>query len=237
MAYSKRIEKICSYLKAAESFADVGCDHGYCSEYMLKNGLCKRVILSDISKGSLQKAKDLLAEYILDGRAVAVLGDGFVGVPKDTQEVLIAGMGGSEIISILSDERYGFIPEYFVLQPMHDSEKLRRYLVEKGVCILRDFTFFDGKYYDLIVGRRGVEDGATGAEKGATVGLEEYSEDEYEFGRDNLRERGEAFLKRTEKLLSEARKYLACLQLKEDSRLALERRARRLERVLKNDGT
>ena len=225
MGYSKRIETICSYLKEAESFADVGCDHGYCSEYMLKNGLCERAILSDISKGSLKKAEELLAEYIDCGRAVAVLGDGFVGVPKDTQEVLIAGMGGSEIISILSDEKYGFMPEYFVLQPMHDSEKLRRYLVEKGACILRDFTFFDGKFYDLIVGRRGVEGECA----------EDYSEDEYEFGRDNLRERGEAFLQRMEKLLNEAKKYLDCTKLKEESRLALEQRAERLERVLKND--
>ena len=55
MGYSKRIDMLCSLLERANTFADVGCDHGYCSEYMLKNGLCERAILSDISKGSLQK--------------------------------------------------------------------------------------------------------------------------------------------------------------------------------------
>ena len=37
MAYSKRIETLCSLLGKAKTFADVGCDHGFCSEYMLKN--------------------------------------------------------------------------------------------------------------------------------------------------------------------------------------------------------
>ncbi len=222
MGYSKRIDLICSCLRKAKTFADVGCDHGYCSQYMLEKGLCERAILSDISEGSLQKAKALLAEYIADGRAVAVLGDGFVGVPKDTEEVLIAGMGGSEIISILSDEKYGFIPQYFVLQPMHDSEKLRRYLLEKGVTILRDDTFFDGKYYDLIIGE-------------SKAGKENYSDAEYEFGRDNLKNRGEAFLDRTAKLLKDTRKYLDRPNLQEESRAALLKRAERLERVLNNE--
>ena len=35
--YGKRIETLCSLLTAAEIFADVGCDHGYCTEYMLKS--------------------------------------------------------------------------------------------------------------------------------------------------------------------------------------------------------
>mgnify|MGYP003307993812 CR=1 FL=1 len=40
MSYGKRIDTLCSLLDKVETFADVGCDHGYCSEYMLKNGLC-----------------------------------------------------------------------------------------------------------------------------------------------------------------------------------------------------
>ena len=154
MGYSKRIERLCSLLQRAEVFADVGCDHGYCSEYMLKNGLCDKAILSDISRGSLQKAEDLLQTYIQEGKVVAVLGDGLFGVPSDVDEVLIAGMGGSEIVEILSDKKYGFMPKRFVFQPMHDAEKLRRYIIEHDGQIERDFTFSDGKYYDVLVGRR-----------------------------------------------------------------------------------
>ena len=122
MGYGKRIDTLCALLDKVKTFADVGCDHGYFSEYMLENGLCEKAILSDVSKGSLAKAETLLAPYIRQGRAISVLGDGFYGVPSDVDEVLIAGMGGSEIVSILSNEKHGFMPKRFVFQPMHDAE-------------------------------------------------------------------------------------------------------------------
>ena len=225
MGYGKRIDTLCSLLTAAETFADVGCDHGYCSEYMLKNGLCKRAILSDISKGSLAKAETLLAPYIRSGFAVSVLGDGFKGVPSDTDEVLIAGMGGSEIVSILSDEKYGFIPKRFVFQPMHDGEKLRRYLVENGGYIERDFTFEDGKFYDVLVGGR--IDGR--CEKQA------YTDAEYEFGKENLALMPTAFVKRTEKWIANVGKYLSQPNLQAESRAELENRRRRLQGVLNGE--
>lgn len=69
-------------------------------------------------------------------------------------------MGGHEIVDILSDEKYGFLPERFVFQPMHDAEMLRRYLIGAGAFLERDFTFKDGKFYDVIAGRkRGGESG------------------------------------------------------------------------------
>ena len=216
---------LCSLLQKAHSFADVGCDHGYCSEYMLKNGLCEKVIFSDISKGSLAKAEKLLAKYIQDGKAQGVLGDGFFGVPNTTQEVLIAGMGGSEIVSILSDTRYGFLPELFVFQPMHDSEKLRRYLIAQGAVIDRDYTFEDTKFYEVIVGHKRRE----------TENEQSYSDAEYEFGKENLLCRGEPFLRRIQTLLKNTEKYLARENLQEESRAELLNKKQRLQGVLSGE--
>ena len=223
MSYGKRIDTLCSFLRKAESFADVGCDHGYCSEFVLTKGLCDKVIFSDVSRGSLQKAQTLLARFVKEGRAIGVLGDGFYGVPKDTEEVLIAGMGGSEIVSILSDKKYGFIPRYFVFQPMHDSEKLRRYLIEKGAKINRDFTFEDGKFYDLIVGEFG------NGEKQA------YTDAEYEFGKENLSAMPQAFKNRTEKQIKNIDKYLLQPSLQEESKAELLQRQARLKGVLSGE--
>ena len=225
MRYGKRIDTLCSLLEKTEIFADIGCDHGYCSEYMLENGLCERAILSDISKGSLQKAEKLLAGYIADGKAVPVLGNGFFGVDESVGEVLIAGMGGSEIVKILSDERYGFLPKRFVFQPMHDGEKLRRYLVENGGYITRDFTFeAEGKYYDVLCGRRALADER-----------QRYTDAEYEFGKDNLKERGEEFLARIRKLLKATEGFLKAENLQEESRKALLERQERLLGVLNGE--
>ena len=208
--YGKRIETLCSLLTAAEIFADVGCDHGYCTEYMLKSGLCKKAVFSDISRGSLKKAETLLAPYIAEGRARAVLGDGLCGVPDTADEVLIAGMGGREII---------------VLQPMHDAEKLRRYLLSSGAYLERDFTFRDGKFYDVIRGRR----------LRAGEEAQRYTDAQFRFGRENLSKRPQAFLERTEKQLKEIDAYLSESGLQEASRRALEERKARLEEVLSGE--
>lgn len=225
MGYGKRIDTLCSLLKKTTTFADVGCDHGYCSEYMLKNGLCEFAILSDISKGSLQKAETLLSEYIEDGKAKAVLGNGFFGVPKDVEEVLIAGMGGEEIVEILSHGKYGFMPATFVFQPMLNPDKLRAYILENGGYIERDFTFEGGgKYYDVIVGRK-----RNGEEK------QTYTPMELEFGYDNIRERGEAFLKRTARKLKDIEGFLQNENLQEKSREDLLSRKNRLQKVLNNE--
>ncbi len=220
MGYSKRIDTLCSHIGQGELFADVGCDHGYCSQYALESGSFRRVIFSDISKGSLSKAESLLAPFVREGRAIPVLGDGFFGVPKEVDEVLIAGMGGSEIIAILSDRKRGFLPKRFILQPMHDGEKLRRFLVERGCSLERDYTFEDGKFYELIVGKAGGQV------------CDEYSDAEYEFGKENLRKMPEAFVKQIEKRLANIDRYLRQPTLQEESRQDLLSRKERLEGVL-----
>ena len=222
MAYTKRINILCSLLSPAKVFADVGCDHGYCTEYMLKRGLCERAIFSDVSKGSLAKAEKLLAPFVQEGRATGVLGDGFYGVSADVDEVLIAGMGGSEIVSILSDEKHGFMPKRFVFQPMHDSEKLRRYIIENGGYLQRDYTFEDVKFYDVLVG--GIR------EEGETK--QSYTDAEYEFGKENLLTMPEAFIKRTKKQIANIGKYLNEPNLQEESKAALIARRERLQGVL-----
>ena len=68
MKQTKRIRLLCGQLAACETFADVGCDHGYCTQYMLEENLCRRAVVSDISAGSLSKAEKLLSAYIAAGR-------------------------------------------------------------------------------------------------------------------------------------------------------------------------
>ena len=170
MRRTKRIRAICAELLPCGVFADVGCDHGYCTQYMLENGLCRRAVLSDISAASLAKAEKLLGSYIRAGIAASVCCAGLERVPRDTDEVLIAGMGGDEIADILEG---GFLPPVLVLQPMKHAPKLRRFLLERGYAIERDFTFTDGKHYDLL---RAVRGGAP----------RRYSPRDIAFGYDNL---------------------------------------------------
>ena len=183
MKRTKRLSVLCGELEACTLFADVGCDHGYCTEYMLKNGLCRRAQISDISAESLKKAEDLLASYIERGDAVAIVCAGLEKIDRSTDLVLIAGMGGEEIVKILEE---GFLPEKLLLQPMKNADKVRAFLLSKGYGICRDYTFFaEGKFYDVIKACKGAPSA--------------YTEDMILFGGDNLISPRADFLKKLEK--------------------------------------
>ena len=147
-----RIDKLCAYLDPCGSFSDVGCDHGYCTRYMLKNNLCKSAVISDISEKCLDKARKLLSAYIKEGRVQAVCCNGLSQIDGQTEQVLIAGLGGEEIVNIL---KHSFIPRNFVFQPMKNVRLVREYLISCGAGITADEYFKSGgKFYSVIKGRR-----------------------------------------------------------------------------------
>ncbi len=165
-----RIEELCALIENCESFADVGCDHGYVSRHVLKSGKCANVLITDVSAKCLSKAETLLSEYIESGSCRSVCCDGLALVPEETELVLIAGMGGEEIIKILTE---GFIPRKFVFQPMKNAPKLRKFLLDNGCKITYDGVFKAQKFYFVIKGER--------AGKSA-----DYSPAGLEFGRDSI---------------------------------------------------
>lgn len=211
---SKRFNILLSLIPDCEVFADVGCDHGYMAYEMLKNRKCDRVIVSDISAECLKKAETLLRETFPD-KYTAVVSDGFENV-GNCDCALIAGMGGDTISDILAAAA-GRLPEYLVLQPMKNSQRVRRDLVSLGYEILRDYTFRDGKFYDVIVAKKG--------------GEETYTVVDYAYGRDNLTEKGEDFVALVNSKIDELKE--AKEKASETSRKEIEKRITELERVIK----
>ncbi len=209
----RRIAYICSMLSPARVFADIGCDHGYMTEYMLKKGLCERAYISDVSAKSLKKAEKLLARFIAAGKCFPVVADGMRGLREECDLVLIAGLGGEEIVKILQE---AYLPARFLLQPMHNSDKLRRYLSERGAKLERDHTFAaDGYYYDLICGS-------------ATGGGRDYTESEIFFGRENLVCPTADFFGKWEKEAEKLKDYLARKDVSEKNREILGARFERI---------
>ncbi len=185
-----RLEVLLSLIPNCNVLADVGCDHGYLSKYALEKKLCKKVIISDISAKSLEKAIVLLKPY--GSKVSSYVCDGFKLYEGQADFAVIAGMGGEEICLILKGVET--LPNGLLLAPQKNNDKVRRLLIELGYKITSDFTFLDGKFYDVIK-----------AEKGK----DSYTEKEYIFGRDNLKNRSNDFilkLKKDEALLSQVLK-------------------------------
>ncbi len=214
---TRRLAVLCSLIPAADTLADVGCDHGYCTLYALEKGLCRKAYISDISALSLHKAEKLLSRYMAEGKAESVCCAGLEKIPPSVGAVIIAGMGGEEILSIL---REGFLPPKLLLQPMQNTPKVRAFLLENGYAIERDFTFRDGKYYDVIY-----------AEKGGAA--RKYDARSLEFGYDNLHFPSEDFMRKVEEDIAKCR---ARLERAGKSVPAVEERLRALTEI-RNENT
>lgn len=211
-----RIDKLCSYLDGCKTFADVGCDHGYCTLYMLKNNLCESAVISDISAKCLDKAERLLSRYITGGKVVSVCCSGLEKVPEDIGQVLIAGMGGDEIVNIL---KTAYIPASFVFQPMKNARLLREYLLENSASVTVDEMFESGgKFYTVIKGKKG--------------GLRKrYSEIQLKYGLDL---QGEVTKKYLAEELKKKQSYLD-RQLSENTREEILKEKNEIERILKGE--
>ena len=172
-----RLEKIFSIIPQCEVFADIGCDHGYMAHAMLTRGKANKVIIADISQKCLQKAQELLYPYINNGRAESIVANGFMGLPK-SDVGLVAGMGGEEICSILTGAKE--LPDKLVLQPMKNTDKVRLCVVNLGYKIEKDYVFKSAnKFYDIML---------------VVKGKDSLTEQEIEFGRDNILGKNNDFL-------------------------------------------
>ena len=208
MNMTPRISALVRELAPCASLADVGCDHGYCTLAALESGICDRAVISDVSPRSLQKAERLLAPYIAAGRVRSVCCDGLGGIPADTEQVLIAGMGGEQIVSILAA---GFSPPRLVLQPMKNTPEVRAFLIGRGYNIAHDYTLFLGrKYYDILRADR--------------CAPRAYSAQDVRFGYDNLKTPSPAFMRW---LASEAEQCAVRMAKSDSAKLAARYRSLR----------
>lgn len=147
----QRLFHICKRLSICDCIADIGSDHGKLCKYILEEGLCRRAVAVDISRDSLSKAESLKQKYSLSGMDCR-LGDGLTVLDKtEADTAVIAGLGGLEIIRILSDARRTDRTEKFVLSPHKNARELRHYLMISGHNITSDDVICDdGRFYDIM---------------------------------------------------------------------------------------
>ena len=209
-----RLERIFALIPSCEVFADVGCDHGYIAYEMIKRGKAKKVIIADISKKCLSKAELLLAPFIEQNKAISVVANGFNGLPE-SDVGLVAGMGGEEICSILENAKS--LPKTLVLQPMKNADKVRKCVVKLGYKIEKDFVFYSAdKFYDIML---------------LSVGEDNLTQQEIEFGRDNILEKNPDFIRQIKSKIEVINGVLRGQTLSEGTKEKLIKEKEKLEKI------
>ena len=147
-----RLAAAAKLIGTAATLADIGCDHGRLSVAALQSGAVLRVIASDISAPSVEKAR-ALARYVgVEDRMETRCAGGLSALQEKEADVLaICGMGGVLIAQILSEAKVPLMgAKKAVLQPMRGIEELRHYLYTAGYRVEEDFIVYDaGRYYQV----------------------------------------------------------------------------------------
>lgn len=146
---TKRLQVAADFVRSGRKTADVGTDHGYLPAFLVLKGITENAIAADIGVGPLENARKTVEKYELEKNIQLILSDGLENIPDDTQEIVIAGMGGTLMAEILGAADWIKNPGiHLVLQPMTHSQDVRQYLCENGFYIDEEKTVEDsGKVY------------------------------------------------------------------------------------------
>lgn len=146
---TERLQKIYDKVLPGESVCDVGTDHGYIPLALLESGISDKVIMSDISEGSLLKCREN-AEAMLPSAAPFDLRQGSgieVLYSGEVDTVIMAGMGGMLITEILGkDYHHSHSFKRYILQPRKHVGRLRYWLLDNDFSVVHEDLAREGKF-------------------------------------------------------------------------------------------
>ena len=149
---SDRLLSCAAFVPRGSRVADIGCDHGYLSIYLLTNGIASSCIASDVREGPLQSAQRNARKFGVAGKLQFCLSDGVQGIPQDFDCMVCAGMGADTMIHILESAPWLKSDKYtLILQCQSKTPMLRRYLSDNGWKISEESALRDGRFLYTIM--------------------------------------------------------------------------------------
>lgn len=154
-----RLQCLADCVPSGARLADIGTDHGYLPVWLLRSGRIPFAIASDINAAPLEHARRTARKYCVEDRMEFRLCAGLDAVKTgESDTVVVAGMGGENILSILgAAPRIRDSDALFLLQPMTKAELLRQWLAENGFCTESERLVRDkGTIYPVLAVRVGL---------------------------------------------------------------------------------
>ncbi|MDR0851283.1 MAG: class I SAM-dependent methyltransferase [Clostridiales Family XIII bacterium] len=133
-----------AYVNQGDVVADIGADHAYLPILLFRQGVTRRFILTDKNEGPLIKTRESLMRAFpgtaFEPEFSLRLGDGLTPLaPGEADTVVIAGMGGETIVSILDADRAKVESVgRFIFQPRTKVETLREYINNNRYYVINE---------------------------------------------------------------------------------------------------
>ncbi len=148
ISLSRRLKTAADLVRSGSVTADVGCDHGKLSAYLLDSGRAAFVYATDIRKQPLEKAAALLSSERYRGKHACVLTDGLNGLPADAvTDVIIAGLGDDVTEKIISEAPWlRDVSKRLILVPSSRHEKVRQFLAASGFTVKEEYAVSERRH-------------------------------------------------------------------------------------------
>ncbi|MBQ9082518.1 MAG: tRNA (adenine(22)-N(1))-methyltransferase TrmK, partial [Clostridia bacterium] len=140
-----RLHLAASMIRPGTKLADIGTDHGHLPIALLQQNAVASAIGADLREGPLAHARKNAVQYGVADRISLRCCNGLTGIaPEEADDIVIAGMGGELIATILQAAPWVKDPsKRLILQAMSSAEELRRYLYTEGFFIEREEAVTD----------------------------------------------------------------------------------------------
>ena len=150
---SKRLLTIANFVPEGANVADIGTDHGYIPVWLAQHNLANNIAAADINRGPLDHAIATAHEYDVYEKINFHLCSGLnFSDSNKYNTVIIAGMGGELIASIIEEAPWTKEGVTLILQPNSKIQDLIEWLIENGYAIQNGKLAKDaGKYYQVLV--------------------------------------------------------------------------------------
>lgn len=191
------------FLPKQARFADIGSDHAYLPCYVCMKDSNALAIAGEVNEGPFLSAKKTVKAFNLEKKISVRKGNGLQVIePGEVNQVVIAGMGGSLIASILEEGKSKLKEvETLILQPNVDAKSIRIWLEDNDYNLTAEKIVEEGNHtYEILFAVR-------------SEVKNKMTEKELLFGPWLLKEKSQPFrkkwageLKNTERILTEMKK-------------------------------
>ena len=132
--------------------ADIGSDHGKLMIALVQSGTIVKGYAVENKEGPFERLRSNLIRYHVDDKITPLFSDGIKDVTRDVGTIVIAGMGGTNIVNILKAHPEKMVRVQTIIIDAHTSVPLvRREICQMGFAIADEkIVKEDGIFYEII---------------------------------------------------------------------------------------
>ncbi len=151
---SLRLRMIANQIPSGSTIADIGSDHALLPVYLAQQGIIKGAIAGELNEGPYHAASKQVQQADLQHIISVRLGDGLsVLRANEVDTVVIAGMGGSTMVSILDAGLHCLSGvKRLIVQPNVGELALREWMIRENWFLESEHILEeDGLIYEILV--------------------------------------------------------------------------------------